>query len=136
MSAPEQTAESAWWCPSCPVWDPKSSLAPAPAIDAICTKCGRMADPCAVTLRTLQEWRAQLEAERQSGSALAAATSDPTAPPVDDAMDAKAAAEFLRLPSEKALYAAVKRLQVPVVRFGRRLRFSRRALEGLVSKRA
>lgn len=134
MTAASQPREPAWWCPGCAVWDPESSLAPATAPDAICCKCGRMAEPCEVTLQIVQQWKAEWDAERRARSALSDTASDPTAPPVDDAIDAKEAAKLLALPSEKAVYAAVKRLQIPAVRFGRRLRFSRKALEALVRK--
>ena len=44
-------------------------------------------------------------------------------------MTAEQAAAHLGLPSRKALYQAVRRGQVPVHRFGKRLRFSRAELD-------
>ena len=44
-------------------------------------------------------------------------------------MTADEAAAHLGLPSRKALYQAVRRGQVPVHRFGKRLRFSRTELD-------
>jgi excisionase family DNA binding protein len=44
-------------------------------------------------------------------------------------LTAKQAAAHLGLPSRKALYQAVRRGQVPVHRFGKRLRFSRAELD-------
>jgi excisionase family DNA binding protein len=44
-------------------------------------------------------------------------------------MTAEQAAEYLGLPSRKALYQAVRRGQIPVHRFGKRLRFSRAELD-------
>lgn len=44
-------------------------------------------------------------------------------------MNAEAAAQYLRLPSRKALYQAVRRGELPVHRFGRRLRFRQEELD-------
>ena len=44
-------------------------------------------------------------------------------------MTAEQAAAHLWLPSRKALYQAVRRGQIPVHRFGKRLRFSRAELD-------
>ena len=44
-------------------------------------------------------------------------------------MTAEQAATHLGLPSRKALYQAVRRGQVPVHRFGKRLRFNRAELD-------
>jgi excisionase family DNA binding protein len=44
-------------------------------------------------------------------------------------MTAEQAAAHLGLPSRKALYQAVRRGQVPVHRFGKRLRFNRAELD-------
>jgi excisionase family DNA binding protein len=44
-------------------------------------------------------------------------------------MSAEEAATHLGLPSRKALYQAVRRGQIPVHRFGKRLRFSRAELD-------
>ncbi|HEX9506939.1 MAG TPA: helix-turn-helix domain-containing protein [Myxococcales bacterium] len=44
-------------------------------------------------------------------------------------MTAEQAAAHLGLPSRKALYQAVRRGQIPVHRFGKRLRFNRAELD-------
>jgi excisionase family DNA binding protein len=44
-------------------------------------------------------------------------------------MTAEQAAAHLGLPSRKALYQAVRRGQIPVHRFGKRLRFNRTELD-------
>ena len=44
-------------------------------------------------------------------------------------LTAEQAAAHLGLPSRKALYQAVRRGQIPVHRFGKRLRFSRAELD-------
>lgn len=49
-------------------------------------------------------------------------------------LDADEAFRFLRLPSRKALYQAVRRGQVPAHRLGRRLRFSEMELDRLLSR--
>lgn len=53
----------------------------------------------------------------------------PTKPQPDPWMTADQAAAHLGLPSRKALYQAVRRGQVPVHRFGKRLRFNRAELD-------
>jgi hypothetical protein len=128
MTAASETTDTRWWCAGCAIME-EAPLADAPSVDSVCAKCGKIADPCAAALRAVLELRAELEADRR-----AAAVSAATAPPVDDTIDATAAAELLKLPSVKALYAAVQRAQVPALRFGRRLRFSRSALEELIRK--
>jgi excisionase family DNA binding protein len=51
-------------------------------------------------------------------------------------LDATEATEYLRLPTRKALYAAIARGSVPVHRFGRRVRFHRPELDALLRGRA
>lgn len=60
-----------------------------------------------------------------------------TAPPVPAAaptlwLDADEATAYLRLPTRKALYAAVARGTVPAHRLGRRVRFHRGELDALL----
>ena len=47
-------------------------------------------------------------------------------------MTATEAAEYLRVPSVRALYKRVERGQVPAHRWGRQLRFRRRELDALL----
>jgi excisionase family DNA binding protein len=60
----------------------------------------------------------------------------PNAPvlPRTDWLDADEATAYLRLPTRKALYAAVARGTVPAHRLGRRMRFLRPELDALLTK--
>jgi excisionase family DNA binding protein len=49
-------------------------------------------------------------------------------------LTADEATAYLGFPTRKALYAAVERGQVPAHRLGRRLRFSRAELDGLLGR--
>ncbi len=61
---------------------------------------------------------------------------DPTLPRPSEWLSADEAAAYLRLPSRKALYAAVARGTVPVHRLGRRrVRFHRGELDALLAPR-
>lgn len=52
--------------------------------------------------------------------------------PQTDWLDADEATVYLRLPSRKALYAAVARGTIPAHRLGRRVRFHRPELDALL----
>jgi excisionase family DNA binding protein len=47
-------------------------------------------------------------------------------------LNADEACDYLRIPSRKALYQAIRRGQVPAHRLGRRMRFSRSELDRLL----
>lgn len=47
-------------------------------------------------------------------------------------LDADQAAEYLALPSRKAVYEAARRGEIPVYRLGRRLRFRREELDAVL----
>jgi len=47
-------------------------------------------------------------------------------------LDPTQAAEYLALPSRKAVYEAVRRGELPAYRFGRRLRFRREELDAVL----
>ncbi len=49
-------------------------------------------------------------------------------------LNAKQAAEYLAMPSAKAIYEAVRRGQIPVHRLGNRLRFCRKELDQLLMR--
>lgn len=58
-------------------------------------------------------------------------------PPVlTDWLSADEATAYLRLPTRKALYAAVSRGSIPVHRLGRRVRFHRPELDALLKSHA
>jgi excisionase family DNA binding protein len=60
----------------------------------------------------------------------------PNAPifPGTEWLDADEATTYLRLPTRKALYAAVARGTIPAHRLGRRVRFLRPELDSLLTK--
>lgn len=47
-------------------------------------------------------------------------------------LNAREAAEYLRLPTVRALYKRIERGQLPAHRFGRQLRFARREIDALL----
>jgi excisionase family DNA binding protein len=51
-------------------------------------------------------------------------------------LTAAEAADYLRLPTTRALYKRVERGQVPAHRWGRQLRFARREIDALLSSRS
>ena len=49
-----------------------------------------------------------------------------------DWLNAEQTAEYLSLPSKGAVYQAVRRGDIPAYRFGKRLRFKRKDLDGML----
>lgn len=131
MTTPEVTG---WRCGLCAALA-DAEYHPPPTPDTKCSRCSSIADPCGRMLAEVVQLRDEVRELRRPNAigSLTSSVTAPTAPPGDDTIDAKEAAELLRLPSVRALYAAVRRLQVPATRLGdRRLRFSRSKLTELV----
>jgi excisionase family DNA binding protein len=91
----------------------------------------RVADSCTLLLAEFCEMR---QDGRQFVVSPDAAT--PSAGALGDAMTPKEATEYLRLSSVRALYAAVRKGQVPVHRLGpRRMRFLKAELDAVLARR-
>ncbi len=119
-----------WLCPGCaPLFGYVS--VPTSITDARCAHCGA---PPPVSEALLAEIR---ELRRELSQRLEPAKPDPrSAVPPPDAMTPKEAFRYLRLSSVRALYAAVRKGQVPVHRLGpRRMRFFRAELDAVLARR-
>jgi hypothetical protein len=108
---------------------------PPPSPETTCVSCNDVANPCALLRAEVAQLRGEVRALRRPNDAgtLASSVTAPMESQDTDWLDAKEATAFLKLPTPKALYAAVRRLEVPAMRLGnRRLRFSRAQLAGLL----
>ncbi|WP_242333389.1 helix-turn-helix domain-containing protein [Anaeromyxobacter sp. SG66] len=123
--------DAAWFCLPCAFERDRDYRAPA-APDVHCSACGGVANPCELL-------RVEMKALRGELTAMTSARTADQARPANgevDTMTAGEAVTYLRLPSIRALYQAVRRGQVPVHRLGsRRMRFYRAELDALLARR-
>lgn len=132
------TNASSWTCVLCSALSSVEYALP-PSPETTCVSCGDVANPCTLLRAEVAALRGEVRELRGANPIpfLGPSVSAPSDSQDPDAMTAKEAASFLRLPSEKAVYAAVSRGLVPATRLGnRRLRFSRAQLAGLMTKSA
>jgi excisionase family DNA binding protein len=113
-----------WLCFGCSILRDVDYRKPS-APDVHCAGCGEIANPCAVLRR-------ELSALCEAFSVMAAKG---TGAGAGEAMTAEEAVAYLRLPSVRALYQAVRRKQVPVHRLGARMRFDRGELDDVLKRR-
>lgn len=102
----------------------------APAPDVRCSSCGEVANPCALLRNEVRALHEELRALRHVAGSAAPRAATPS-----DSMTPKETAAYLNLPSERAVYMAVRRGQIPAHRLGRRLRFYRSELDAILARR-
>lgn len=126
MSGAVQQQPPGWWCFRCALLK-DVEYHPASRPDVHCGSCGEIANACAVL-------RIEVQALRE---ALSSVLAPPSGAGAGEAkMTPAEAAAYLKLPSVRALYQAVRRGQVPVHRLGsRRMRFARADLEAVLARR-
>jgi excisionase family DNA binding protein len=123
--------DAAWFCLPCAFERDRDFTAPA-APDVHCAACGAVANPCELLRVEMKALRGELAAVTSARTADQALSKSPEA----ETMTAGEAVTYLRLPSIRALYQAVRRGQVPVHRLGsRRMRFYRAELDALLARR-
>ncbi|ABS28159.1 DNA binding domain, excisionase family [Anaeromyxobacter sp. Fw109-5] len=122
----------AWICVPCS-FEANAEYREPPSAEARCASCGQVANPCAllrIELRALRQEVAALHGEGRAARRSAGGEG------TGETLTPQEAAAYLRLPSVRALYQAVRRGQVPVHRFGpRRMRFHRAELDAVLALR-
>ena len=128
MSAASALA-AGWRCGHCSIIAELEYRDP-PSVDTHCVQCHEVANPCAQLRVQVGQLQGELRAIRAEG-----AKPEPAAVPASDSLTPEEAVAYLRLPSVRALYQAIRRGQVPVHRVGRRMRFQRAELDAVLARR-